>query len=366
MREIHSSAAYNIRLSDRENAGLRGPVRRSVEENTLAKDGKHLVTTDYTLEGRRLMRRTDGPDPSKTSVTTWTYDNDGHLVKITSGRSGQPPWISTRTYDEKGRLKTIVNGPAQDDRVDVYYDEQGRKITVKSFDSKMPIRQSFLSGHSLWDSAAMGAGVPKGGNVTTLHDENDQARELQIRSAEGDIISRVVRTYDVNARVAEEKLVVENPGHHLSGELRTRLAPQQINRMSEMLGTFLAGKRQVGTIYTYDAQHRLTQICERSPGFEENTTIIYNDQGDKVEVRKSYTDNNAFPVGVPYAVAEDGTLVQSDPAAKPTPLPVRPEEFVRYAYQYDSLGNWIQRTMTVNSNSELQPTVLHRTLSYYD
>jgi len=36
MREIRSSAAYNIHSSDRENAGLRGPVRRSIEETTLA------------------------------------------------------------------------------------------------------------------------------------------------------------------------------------------------------------------------------------------------------------------------------------------------------------------------------------------
>jgi extradiol dioxygenase family protein len=366
MRELPSSAAYNIHLSDRENAGLRGPVRTSIEETTTGKDVKYLVTTDCTLQGRRLMRRTNGPDPSKMSITTWTYDNDGRLIKITSGRSGQPPWISTRTYDERGRLKTIVNGPAQDDRVDVYYDEEGRKTSVKRFDSKIPIQQIFLSGHSVWDSAAMGAGVPKGGNVTTLYDEDDQTTELQVRSAEGDIISRVVRTYDVNGRVTEEKLILENPGHQLSEELRTQLGPQQIKRVSEMVGAFLVGKRHVGAIYTYDAQNRLTQICERNPGLEKTTTIIYNDQGDKVEERTNCTDNSAFPVGIPYALAEDGTLVPSDPTAKPTPLPLRPEEYVRYAYQYDSFGNWIQQTMTVRSDPDRPPTELHRTLSYYD
>ena len=54
-------------MTDREKAGLRGPVKSCVEETE-----KRLTATEYGLDGRLLMTRTSNTDSGR--VTTKNYD----------------------------------------------------------------------------------------------------------------------------------------------------------------------------------------------------------------------------------------------------------------------------------------------------
>jgi hypothetical protein len=257
-----------------------------------------------------------------------------------------------------------------------------KTVTTKySPDGKLlaPIR-SFTSApeaDSLWRKllpvglpTVLGGGVPEGGKVTTLYDENNQATELQIHGADGNIIYKIVRTYDTNGRVIEEKIIWGNLAAYipdnLSEEQRARLGgPEEFKRVVIIETAMMRGKAQVGAFYTFDEQNRLVKKVERGSVAEKTTTIIYNDQGDEAEEQIIFADNSALPSGVLLGVDKAGNAVAIEPDATPTPPAVREGYTVRYAYQYDSFGNWVQRTEIASQNQAEFQEVRNRTLSYY-
>ena len=321
---VSSSETQNIHLSDRENAGLRGSVSTVIEET---------ATTEYSRDGKLLTPKT--------------------------------PSLS---------------------ELEVRY-EQGVKTTIQTFDSRttIPLNLDFgpSSETSLWDLAARGSGVPKGGSIAILYDADDQATELQIRSADGTVIYKFVRTYNANGRVIEEKMILENPAAFILSNRpevdRDKMSPEELRRyivaekegsksyMIAAEGFMLRGKAQMGVFYTFDEQNHLTKIVQRGSIIENTTTIIYNGQGDKVEERTTFADNSAFPSGVLFKVDETGTPVPIDPDAKPNPpAMVREGYSVRYVYKYDGFGNWLQRIRIVSLDSGYEESfVRNRKISYY-
>jgi hypothetical protein len=315
----------NLHATDRENAGLRGPVSVNIEENVLGDGSKYVTTTKYSPDGKLLAPKT--------------------------------PFTSV---------------PEPGGHVEVRY-EHGVKTTIQTFDSKtqMQLSSTYGENFSPWDSAALGGGVPKGGNVTTLYDENNQATELQIRGADEAVICRMMRTYNANGRVTEEKTIVENPAASILDKLpqvnRDEITPEQLKINVAVSSFMMRGKSQVGVFYTFDEQNRLVKIVERSPLVEKTTTIANNEQGDKAQERVTLADNEALPSGALLRIDETGTPVPIDPDAKPNlPATVPKEYSIRYVYQYDSFGNWVQRIRIVSMDSQPEESsVRNRKLSYY-
>jgi hypothetical protein len=355
-----SSETQNTHLSDRENAGLRGPVNSSTEE-TIPFDGTKFVTTEYSRDGRLLTKRVVYPD-NPDFLSTWIYNADGRLVEIDWDSSDKP--METREYDVLGRLKTVIRdglvitlgGVAQVSRTDVHYDEQGHKTTVQHFD---PVSPSF-GGRSLWDGIVdAGTGVPKGGSVTMLYDENDQPTELQVLGADGHLVKKIVRVYNQDGFVTEEKPSSENPASEIldrmPAERRAKLSPEDVKQMYHVWGALSVGKNpQLGMFYTYDEKNRLTKICKRDSAIEKTITVTYNDQGDKVEKRTAFTDNQTHPTGTDWSGPPMSEMVPKVPD-------------IHYVYKYDSSGNWTELTITGNDtlNSDERSSVSHRKLSYY-
>ena len=312
----------SARMTDREKAGLRGPVSTCVEETIFSCGDQSLTATEYGPDGRLLATRIRNSDGSEW-LTTHTYHADGRLARIVSGKLGEPGIESLYSYDEAGRLLTITKNNENRDRIDFQYDERGRKTTIQ-FSPR--VQESYAGGvgcvGNLWRAAEAGRGIPSGGSVTTIHDEHDQPSELQIREAEGQLYARIHRTYDGNGQIIEEILV--RPAED------GQLTPEQIEQT------------QFATLYTYDTQGRVTKLRERKFGYEKTITIIYNDQGDKAEEHNEWT------------VHPDTEDEVSD---------VYPE--LRYKYQYDSYGNWTLQTV-IDSERPHRPTdVHHRKLTYY-
>jgi len=69
---------------------------------------------------------------------------------------------------------------------------------------------------------------------------------------------------------------------------------------------------------------------------------------------------------VAFSVDENGTLIPDKRATEPTELPewLREQE-IRYAYQYDSYGNWTQQTVSLRSTPNETSYDLYRKLTYY-
>jgi YD repeat-containing protein len=101
-------------MSDRDKAGLRGPVKTVLDEQTFSgADGQQLLTTTtthYAPDGRILEVRTGNPDGSEW-VTSYTYHSDGRLFKTVSGKvNSAPSSETTYSYDEAGRLVGLKSG----------------------------------------------------------------------------------------------------------------------------------------------------------------------------------------------------------------------------------------------------------------
>jgi YD repeat-containing protein len=367
------SETINPTMFDCEKAGLRGPVKTCVEERPALPNGiKYSTTTEYSPDGRLLTTRNTSSDGSGW-FTKQTYDADGRLTKTVSGKMGEPGDELLYAYDGTGRLLTITSHPEKSGRIDFQYDEQGRKTAIESFDPETLKRaQNTSYVGSLWDAAVeAGIGVPIGGNIQTVYNDKDLPTEAQIRDGQGHIVIRVVRSYDVNGRIIEENQIQENPALFFADKFGAEGGPQptsaQLESMNTAMKSMLSGRNGTGTSYTYDDQGRVTEMRSRNFMFDKVTTNSYNEQGDKSEERETMTSNSTVPVGVPLSIDENGTLVQSNPAAKPTEFPGQlfGETKVSYAYQYDCYGNWTQQTVNHSSKLGEASSVCHRKLTYY-
>lgn len=359
--------------SSREKAGLRGPVRTCVEEIILPNGNKQSTTTDYRPDGLLLAHHGTNPDGSGW-VRTQSYDADGHLGRIISDGAGWPRFELLYSYDEAGRLATIANSLQEGDRTEFHYDMQGRKTAVQKFDSRtlQRVRNASYCG-SLWDAAvSTGIGVPEGGSITTLYDGNDPI-ETQIQDSKGRTVTRLIRTYDANGRILEEKQIQENPAlllaDRFSAEQQVALTGAQLEEMNAAMKLMLAGRNGTGISYTYDAQGRAIERREANFAFARVTTTRYNEQGDKAEERTSFAANSAFPTGVPYSMNENGALVPSDPAAKvPASDHVPENSETHYTHKYDNYGNWTEETMSCRFRPDgaLESSITRwRSLTYY-
>src|SRR5712664_1664511 len=138
-----------------------------------------------------------------------------------------------------------------------------------------------------------------------------------------------------------------------------------LEAMNTAMKSLLRGRSGTGTSYIYDEQGRTSKIHDRNFVFDKITIIIYNDLGDKAEERTTFTENGVIPTGVPHSIDENGALVPSQPAVEPQASPMPEQSEVHYAYQYDSHGNWTQRTANDISSGVASSRVRSRKLTYY-
>ena len=86
-------------ISDRDKAGLRGPVETVLEEDTFSyANGQQVMTTTtkYTADGRILEERTKNPDGSEWAMS-YTYHPDGRLLKTVTGNAGSTTGLKQLT-----------------------------------------------------------------------------------------------------------------------------------------------------------------------------------------------------------------------------------------------------------------------------
>lgn len=336
------SKTEHQKLTDREQAGLRGPVKTCVEETAGYRE-KSVETTEYSLNGDFLSSRHErnGQLLYSRSESDWleteVLDSKGRLVKKVYGQRGEPAAENLYSYDDEGRLLTLTI--SEHFRFEYHYQADGGKISVQTFNPKMleRTRDSSYVG-SAFDAPRAGIGVPTGGSVTTIYDSGDRPTEMLVRSADGQLVTRFVRTYDAQGRVTEEKPLQQNLAllmiDRMSPEERASMSPEQIQELSE----FVLAQTATWTTFTYDAQGRITEKCERDLLGETKTTTLYNEQGDK---------------------AHELTTVKNN---REVPIEIRQGSDLRYTYQYDSYGNWTKQTETSAGGSSV---VTSRMLTYY-
>jgi hypothetical protein len=365
--DSEASRAPQSQSSDREEVGLRGPVKIRVEQSN-AYDRDHVITSEYTIDGQLLSNRSEIDGQLSYSSSDWVHtkihDSQGRLAKFISGKRGERLRETLYSYDDAGRLAVVTNSE-NSDRLEYHYQADGSKTSIQTFDPKtIEQRRHGAVGSSVRDAAQMGFGVPMGGNVTTIYNSDDQPAEISIRTTDGQVVSRIVRTYDAEGRLIEEKPIEQNMAllflDMMPPEQRALLSPQQVQAMNKGLNAFW--KAPAGTTIDYDDQGRISKTVERNMFFEQTTVILYNEQGDKARERTTFKNNSTVQHGVQYSFDEEGNLIpRATPERPETSFPFKDTD-VRSEYRYDSYGNWTERLETRADGSSVRTS---RKLSYY-
>lgn len=288
-----------------------------------------------------------------------TYDAEGRLLSnrwaVGDGTFGETYY----EYDEAGR-RTAMTFSQNSNRTEYLYDADGiMKKCIETFDPKNP--DGFNRPHAFLGSSSTLFDVPRGGSAVTTYDVRDdvvcggcgkQHRtsnpvEMRILTADGRLVSEYVRKYDASSRVVEEKTLQQNVGllflERMTPEQKAAWHAEEAEAVAKQLDERQRGKLPPESRYKYDARGRLIKKLERDMFQEHTTTIDYNDRGDIERRRETYTDNSVN--------------------VRENRLPEDRE--TRYAYQYDSFGNWTEKVVALDFGSGSTTETTRRTITYY-
>jgi len=346
-------------MSDRDKAGLRGPVKTEVNEQTFSgADGQHFLTsttTEYAPDGKMLERRVGNSDGS-IWVTSYTYYADGRLLKTVSGKAGSAADSQTTyLYDDARRLVGEESG--DNDKATYKYDENGRKSVIESYGSRSLPPNTAYAPH--WEGSDLGFAPYPGGTLTTSYNEQGVATGAELRDAEGTLLGHIVRKFDAQGRIIAEEQAADAPQVNLPEEFRSKLNPEQM----KSVGTMIAGMQNSVIAYSYDAQSRVTERHRSGGVFGQQVTITtYNDHGDKASERETMVMSSDTG---PWSLTEAGAFI---PAGKPNPPQPPFGSETQYTYQYDQYGNWTEQIIVSRSQPDevFRPgAVIRRKLTYY-
>ncbi len=339
-------------LSEREQAGLHGPVKSFIEEVILsawvASDGKEVkgasagTKMDYDVEGRliaKLFRNADGT----VWATRYSYGAAGKLLMVSEGRVGDPAVDSVYAYDEQGRLASIDDGIKPPITFTYEHGQKMKKQVARAEDYQANVAMS----GSPFQAADRPPNLPGGGTASTTYSEDDRPIEVRVLNAQGELVSRVLRSYDAAGRVSEEKQIVEDPLAMFPADLRARIQQSSDSAVAEVRKqiTALMGGHQgfSSVIYTYDDRGRLKETLRQTFNQEDSIVTTYNEHGDEASTR---------------TVRAGGTAEQSV-------SPTNSEE--RCSYEYDAHGNWTQKIITTlgTDGSIASTRKVRRILTYF-
>ena len=272
-------------ISDRERAGLRGPVRTVSEGSN---------KTEYDPAGRLISQRwLSNPDSEASeTIRTLTYDGSGRLLTETVRTGSGILSDKVYSYDDKGRLLRVAEGSG--DHTTYQYDEQGHKIEVRDVGPKPDDQDGVATGIDLVFADPEGIefglnGAKNASRIKTIYNEHDRPTETQAYDADGLVLSRIVRTYDEKQRITDLRVVIEDPTSLFSAKQIAEMAAQSGAPLDEikaqMKKAFSAMMGDSGRSFTYDSQGRRTKIVLHQGFADISRTYNYNDHGDVVEER---------------------------------------------------------------------------------
>lgn len=340
-----ASVAELRTASDRERAGLRGAVADCVDETTYNQGSqgnwKMAYETKYDADGRTLQHSYTNNDGSR-GLETFTYDADGHLLRtVWSGQTGTSGTIYN--YDSQGRL---VGMTGQGDwTTTIEYDAEGRKsrIVKSTVEGSSGSAHGYAGASIERENVDLFATPPPGGWVSTSFNERNQATESRVYGSTGKLIRRLTRSYDAEGRVADSAFAITDFESLLSPATLQQFAsdPEAFEEAQSEFAKILGPEQILMRIsYSYDGQGRVSGKTEQlGPAENTVTQISYNDRGD--EAREVQT------------ATHDAQPPQKD--------------IVNFDYQYDSQGNWTEKTESSPAANGLPKvwSIERRTITYY-
>ncbi|MDP9337898.1 MAG: hypothetical protein M3P45_03415 [Acidobacteriota bacterium] len=354
-------------MSDRQKAGLRGPVHECTEERTTPPVENFPPTSysskaTYASDGKLLQTITVnsfGQDSHEFS-TRYTYDSAGRLLKTVFTGGSSPDIETIYTYDKIGRLLSSTSDPGE--RSVFSHDNRGIRTRITKSNGNAALVSSGTSYMlPLPEEEEPFLSMPSGGEIKTLFNEIDRPVEWQVSDANGNVTNRLIRSYDDQGRISETSYTVENLALNLPPDLQQQLMaePGAAEELAKGITKLLGLKREFTRVtYRYDAEGRLVEkrLYVGATFRETITETAYNHHSDKSEERTTIFGDH---------ILQNGGLDAPTAVASGTPSQ---DSLVRYSYKYDTFGNWTEQTLSVQSGPSehfVGSTVTCRTISYY-
>lgn len=364
-----SSSGSAKSISDREKAGLHGPVRSVIEEQTSPEwhgaDGNSIPEmktsskTEYDREGRIAVMRGRGWSREKgmdaaDSVTRYTYNTAGQLLRMTTEKNGEPDREVVYKYDDQGRLQSITDSGDPNDPIAFRYDATGRKTKI-AIAQPTDLPQGAVSSRSVeasFGTAASAPALPQGGSAITLYDDQGRPAEIQTRNANGEIVYRALRTYDEQGHVIEERQTLDDPLAIIPAADQKKILDAgavPVLELRKQIAEALGGSEISSMKYTYDAQGRNTQINQEAMmgRVKQKIETAYNEHGDIAKQTTQYTTT-----GIPNAEHDESGGSERI-----------------FSYEYDNEGNWTVKKTSSRSlpDGTFKDTgeEVRRTIEYY-
>ena len=166
------------------------------------------------------------------------------------------------------------------------------------------------------------------------------------------------------------KTIIEDPTSLFPAKAQAQmitesgLPPDEVRaQLKKVLSALIGDSRKS---YTYDSQGHITEAVLNYGLFRGNVsrTYTYNDHGDVAEERTTFHQKLLRPPReLRFIRTRTATSypISRPPNGLPNLTYPEPSE-VHYTYQYDSVGNWIDKTVTHGKGSTF---TTHRELTYY-
>ena len=357
------------RMSDRERAGLRGPVKTVTEYYDWpggTPDQQMSTTTEYDVAGR-VVSVTTGSASSQ-QVTRHVYSPQGKLLKTVTSKASQVVQETKYAYGPSGRMTSQKSqGEHQNTAVAYEYDGKGRRSSLEPAEPKRSdvaygVHNDGSDGSFLVKAKAICGAIEACAKIKTTYNERDVPEEFELLEAGGRLITRWVRDFDQNGNVVGERVAEESVDLMLPTQIRReveddKISPEQAAAFGKIFGAMFKSSSR----FEYDQDNRLRRsVVSNGVEGEEVTTITYNEKGDRATERVERSGGSGFS----GTVTPQGTIL---PDATQTPIPGSQQD-TRYSYVYDGHGNWTERVTELRSKAEdefRRSGTLRRTLTYY-
>ena len=267
-------------VSDRERAHLRGFVKAVID------DWRRI---EYDQQGNILCWEINNPDGSQYG-DSYIYEN-GRLTSIASRKWDGTTVEKHYSYDSGGRLLEIADTRGEITTFD--YQKDGGKSEARLLKGANEEAGAKAIGIDLVFADVDGTELLDysfGGNTRsfkTLYNDQDQPTETQAYDAAGDLLGRVLRTFDQHGRVTDVREITDNPMSMFPAkELSEMIAGSGISIAeirTEMSKHMKAFGNEKTKSYRYDAQGHIVKADIDITLGTFTRTYAYNKQSDVVE-----------------------------------------------------------------------------------
>jgi len=320
---------------------------------------RNFNVASFRADGAILTVNAHNPDGT-IAHSLWLYDNAGRMIESNSWMNDGPIDRTVYVYDEGGRLIRTTHLGQDGTRADIEvcsYDAGGKKTKVRvlpHLEADSECNGTHACGASTGyaiEGTNSAYDAPGAATMTVTYDENDLPTKVSFHDSDQHLLSCVTLIRDSGGRLLSEEL---HKGERSPFQnFLDKAPPEERERLAALLEVVL-GDTASNRTYRYDAKGRLMTREHRMGNLGGDTTTYHYEDSDNpvAEITEHRSRDAGLDETGIVSYSSDRVNVQHN----------------RLEYLYDARGNWIERIVSIRSESELdfrRSNIERREIIYY-